>query len=87
MSERLRIGTRGSELARWQARHVAERLGAPTELVEIRTQGDLLSDVPLSQVQGKAFFTKEIEDALLAGRVDLAVHSLKDLATTSRAMC
>lgn len=78
----LRIGTRGSELARWQARHIAERIGGPTERVEIRTGGDLLSDVPLSQVEGRAFFTKEIEDALLGGEIDLAVHSLKDLATT-----
>jgi hydroxymethylbilane synthase len=82
----LRIGTRGSALALWQARHVAARLaalaGAPqTEIVEIRTQGDHVLDVPLSQVEGKAFFTKEIEEALLEGRVDLAVHSLKDLPT------
>lgn len=78
----LRVGTRGSALALWQARHVAERLAVATELVEIRTGGDLLSDVPLSEVEGKAFFTKEIEEALLAGEIDLAVHSLKDLATT-----
>ncbi len=87
MSERpLRIGTRGSDLALWQARHVAALLarlpGAPpTELVLIRTEGDRVTDVPLAQVAGKAFFTKEIEEALLAGTVDLAVHSLKDLAT------
>jgi len=82
----LRIGTRGSELALWQARHVAARLRAmagapPVELVVIRTEGDKITDVPLSRVAGKAFFTKEIEDALLDRRVDLAVHSLKDLAT------
>jgi len=82
----LRIGTRGSALALWQARHVAARLAAlpgapPTEIVEIRTQGDHVLDLPLSQVEGKAFFTKEIEEALLEGRVDLAVHSLKDLPT------
>jgi hydroxymethylbilane synthase len=82
----LRIGTRGSALALWQARHVAAAIaalpGAPaTEIVEIHTQGDRVLDVPLSQVEGKAFFTKEIEDALLDGRVDLAVHSLKDLPT------
>jgi hydroxymethylbilane synthase len=82
----LRIGTRGSELALWQARHVAARLGAlagapPVELVVIRTEGDKITDVPLSRVAGKAFFTKEIEEALGDGRVDLAVHSLKDLAT------
>lgn len=88
MSERaLRIGTRGSELALWQARHVAESLGRlpgapPTELVVIRTEGDLVTDLPLSRVAGKAFFTREIEDALSRAEIDLAVHSLKDLAVT-----
>lgn len=82
----LRIGTRASALARWQAEHVASALsrlpGCPEpELVLIRTEGDRIQDVPLSQVDGKAFFTKEIEEALLQDRVDLAVHSLKDLAT------
>jgi hydroxymethylbilane synthase len=82
----LKIGTRGSELALWQARHVASRLrqleGAPpAEIVEIKTEGDQVLDRPLSQVEGKAFFTKEIEEALLDRRVDLAVHSLKDLPT------
>ena len=82
----LRIGTRGSELALWQARHVAERLASlpgapPTELIEIRTEGDRITDVPLTQVSGKDFFTREIEQALLGGEADLAVHSLKDLAT------
>lgn len=82
----LRIGTRASKLALWQADHVAgliERLpGAPTvELVRIKTEGDQIQDVPLSMVEGKGFFTKEIEQALLDHRVDLAVHSLKDLET------
>jgi hydroxymethylbilane synthase len=82
----LRLGTRGSDLALWQSRHVAARIaalpGAPeVELVVIRTAGDNIADVPLSQVAGKAFFTREIEEALLSGEVDLAVHSLKDLAT------
>lgn len=82
----LRIGTRASALARWQAEHVAEALralpGAPQpELVLIKTEGDRIQDVPLSQVEGKAFFTKEIEEALLTDTVDVAVHSLKDLAT------
>ena len=86
MTSRLRIGTRDSALARWQAEHVAAAIralpGAPEpELVLIKTEGDLIQDVPLSQVDGKAFFTKEIEDALLTRRVDVAVHSLKDLAT------
>lgn len=84
--KRIRIGTRGSALARWQAEHVAKLLrgtpGSPeTEIVLIKTEGDRIQDVPLSQVDGKAFFTKEIEEALLNGTVDLAVHSLKDLAT------
>ena len=86
MSAALRIGTRASALALWQARHVAARLaaqpGAPAaELVHISTSGDLEREVPLWQVGGRAFFTREIDRALLAGSVDVAVHSLKDLAT------
>src|ERR1700739_1561534 len=82
----LRIGTRASALALWQARHVAallaaERDAAPTELVHISTSGDLEREVPLWQVRGQAFFTREIDRALLEGRVDVAVHSLKDLPT------
>jgi hydroxymethylbilane synthase len=79
---KLRIGTRGSDLALWQARHVASLLavhGAQCELVVLQTRGDVIDDVPLTQVEGKAFFTAEIERALLAGEVDLAVHSHKDL--------
>lgn len=83
----LRIGTRASALALWQAHHVAALLraqpGAPAvELVHIKTAGDLLQgEVPLWQAGGRAFFTKEIDRALLEGTVDLAVHSLKDLST------
>ena len=80
----LHIGTRGSELALWQARHVADllaALGVATEIVVIKTRGDRITDVPLARLEGKGFFTKELEEAQLAGRVDLAVHSLKDLAT------
>jgi hydroxymethylbilane synthase len=82
----LRIGTRSSALALWQAKHVAGLIaaqpGAPAvELVHIKTEGDLRTDVPLWAVGGRAFFTKEIDRALLAGEVDLAVHSLKDLST------
>ncbi len=77
----LRIGTRGSDLALWQARHVAGLLGVPTEIVIIKTRGDHIQDVPLSGVEGKAFFTAEIEQALIDNRVDLAVHSFKDLPT------
>jgi len=80
----LRIATRGSALALWQARHVAaelERLhsGLSTELVRIKTTGDKILDVPLAKVGGKGLFTKEIEEALLEGRADLAVHSMKDV--------
>lgn len=80
----LKIGTRGSDLARWQAERVRELLahaGVRAELVTIRTSGDEGSPVapPAPGTTGKGRFTKEIEEALLAGRVDLAVHSLKDL--------
>ena len=80
------IGTRGSQLAVWQAEHIAERLRAGwpdlgLRLERIRTTGDKILDVPLAQVGGKALFVKEIEEALLAGRVDLAVHSMKDVPT------
>ena len=82
----LRIGTRASALALWQANHVkalleAEPGAARVELVHIKTAGDLQTQVPLWQAGGRAFFTKEIDRALLDGSVDLAVHSLKDLAT------
>ena len=83
----LRIGTRRSRLALWQAEHVktlVEALpGAPhAELIPITTEGDRVTDVPLHTVPGKAFFTKEIERALEDGGIDIAVHSLKDLATS-----
>jgi hydroxymethylbilane synthase len=86
----LRLGTRGSALAMWQARHVAELIGGqpgapPIELVQIRTEGDIRTDVPLWSVGGRAFFTKEIDRALLSGEVDIAVHSLKDLSTVLEA--
>ncbi|MEW5733249.1 MAG: hydroxymethylbilane synthase [Thermodesulfobacteriota bacterium] len=80
----LKIGTRGSPLALWQAKHVAERLaalfpGVASELCIIKTKGDKILDTPLAQVGGKGLFIKEIEDALLSGRADLAVHSMKDV--------
>lgn len=81
---RLRIGSRGSQLALWQANHIAGRLaarGIETELEVIRTTGDRVTEVALSQVGTKGMFTKEIEEALAEGRVQLAVHSLKDLPT------
>jgi hydroxymethylbilane synthase len=85
----LRIGSRGSQLALWQANHIAALLrtrGHEGAIEIIPTTGDKITDVPLAQVGtrgglGKGIFTKEIEDALAAGRVDLAVHSLKDLPT------
>jgi hydroxymethylbilane synthase len=80
----LRIGTRGSALALWQTEWVRERLGRTgheTERVEIRTTGDIVQDVPLYRIGSRALFTKQIDDALLDGRIDLAVHSLKDLPT------
>jgi hydroxymethylbilane synthase len=83
----LRIGTRASALALWQARHVETLIRAlpgapPVELVPITTTGDMRADVPLWAVRGRAFFTKEIDRALLEDRIDVAVHSLKDLPTT-----
>ncbi len=83
---RLRIGTRGSALALWQARHVASELERihpeiRCELVVIKTKGDRILDAPLAYIGGKGLFTKEIEDSLLAGAIHLAVHSLKDLPT------
>ena len=84
---KIRIGTRGSDLALWQANYVKACLesGAEIEIVVIKTRGDAIDDVPLQSVEGKAFFTAEIEKALLDGDVDLAVHSHKDLATSSPA--
>lgn len=80
----LRLATRRSELALWQARHVAELLGAvhpgiEVELVPVSTEGDRRSDVPLSEIGGKGIFATEVQAAVLDGRADLAVHSAKDL--------
>jgi hydroxymethylbilane synthase len=81
----VRIGTRGSALALWQARAVASLIeasgNARPELVVIKTDGDRLQEAPLSEVGGKRLFVKDIEDALLAGEIDLAVHSAKDMAS------
>lgn len=76
------IGSRGSQLALWQANHISSKLaclGAQTRIEIIKTTGDKIQDVPLAQVGGKGLFTKEIEEALIEGRIDLAVHSLKDM--------
>jgi len=81
----MKLGTRGSQLAQWQAEWVRDRLaaqGARAEIVIIKTRGDAEVDRPLHELEGKGFFTKEIEEALLDGRIDVAVHSLKDLPTT-----
>lgn len=90
---RLRIGTRGSALALWQANHIADRLaqthGVEAELIRIRTSGDRMQSAPVAQINeligaesgGKGIFIKELEDALLAGTIDLAVHSMKDVPT------
>ena len=83
---RLRLGTRGSALALWQARTVAtalEQRGATVEIVRITTHGDRRQDVPLPDIGGKRVFVKEIEEALLAGEIDVAVHSAKDMAAES----
>ncbi|HPO14892.1 MAG TPA: hydroxymethylbilane synthase [Candidatus Hydrogenedentes bacterium] len=81
------IGTRGSALARTQTGMVAEDItrltSIPTKIVIIKTEGDRIQDVPLHMVDGKGFFTKELEEALLGQRIDLAVHSLKDLPIES----
>lgn len=81
----LKIGTRGSKLALWQAEFTQAELaciGVESELVIIKTQGDLVQHLGFDKLEGKGFFTKEIEEALLRGEVDLAVHSMKDLPTS-----
>ncbi len=83
---RLRLGSRGSPLALWQANHVASRLGKAwpglaVDITIIKTEGDQRTDIPLTASFGKGIFVKEIEDSLLGGTIDLAVHSLKDLPT------
>ena len=81
---KLRIGSRGSQLALWQANHISSLLrerGHEVEIETIKTTGDKITDVSLAQVGTKGMFTKEIEEALAEGRVDVAVHSLKDLPT------
>lgn len=85
MTSALRLGTRGSQLAvtqsEWVAAEIRRRSGFEVELVEIRTTGDRIQDRPLAEIGGRGLFTRELDEALLEGRVDLAVHSLKDLPT------
>lgn len=81
----IRLGSRGSKLALWQAEHIRfeieRKTGRKVEIVRIRTTGDMILDVPLARVGGKGLFVKEIEEALLSGNIDLAVHSMKDVPT------
>jgi hydroxymethylbilane synthase len=80
----LRIGTRGSKLALWQAEYTRSELakiGVESELIIIKTQGDVIQHLSFEKMEGKGFFTKEIEEALLRGDIDVAVHSMKDLPT------
>jgi hydroxymethylbilane synthase len=93
MNKPIKIGTRGSKLALWQANWVKTALNAvdpsrAVELVPIKTKGDKILDVPLAKVGGKGLFVKEIEDALLNGHIDLAVHSMKDMpADLPKGLC
>jgi hydroxymethylbilane synthase len=78
------IGSRGSKLALWQAEHIAaalQALGTETRIEVIKTSGDKIQDVSLAEAGGKALFTKEIDEALLSGAIDVAVHSMKDVPT------
>ena len=78
------VGSRGSKLALWQAHHIAGQLnalGLESRIEIIKTSGDKIQDGPLAEVGGKGLFTKEIEEALLADAIDLAVHSMKDVPT------
>jgi hydroxymethylbilane synthase len=81
----VRIGTRGSLLAKWQAEYVRKRIfqatGVETEIVIIKTTGDSMQQAPFSQIGGKGVFIKELEEALLDEQIDLAVHSVKDIPT------
>src|SRR6185369_6644247 len=83
-AQELGLGTRGSQLALWQANTVAARIaaagGPPCRVIVIKTHGDRLQSRPLSEIGGKGLFVKEIEDALLANEIDLAVHSSKDMS-------
>lgn len=86
MNKTIRIATRGSRLALWQAHYTQQQLqdiGLDSELLIIKTKGDAIQHLSFDKIEGKGFFTKEIEDALLDHQADLAVHSMKDLPTTS----
>ena len=84
MARKIIIGSRGSKLALWQAHFVTNQLnemGVESELKIIVTKGDAIQNLSFDKIEGKGFFTKEIEDALLNKEIDLAVHSYKDLET------
>ncbi|MFI5054662.1 MAG: hydroxymethylbilane synthase, partial [Acidimicrobiia bacterium] len=83
MSRVLRVATRGSELARLQAERVVALLGGETELVIVSTAGDARTDVPIHAVGGTGIFVKEVQQAVLDDRADLAVHSAKDLPASA----
>jgi hydroxymethylbilane synthase len=85
MNNKVKIGTRGSKLALWQAYHVEDllkRSGLDTEIVLIDTKGDQVLDVSIAKIGSKGVFTQELEDQLLDGRIDIAVHSAKDMQST-----
>jgi len=86
LKSKIIIGTRGSKLALWQAHFTKdnlEKMGIEVELKIIKTKGDKIQHLSFDKIEGKGFFTKEIEDALLRGEIDMAVHSMKDLPTES----
>jgi hydroxymethylbilane synthase len=85
VTRKLRIGSRGSDLALWQARYVAARVPGGADIVVIKTRGDAIQHLSLDKIEGKGFFSREIEAALLANDVDIAVHSYKDLPTEETA--
>lgn len=84
----IKIGSRGSKLALWQANYLQSQLAyneIDSEIIIIKTRGDKIQNLSFDKIEGKGFFTKELEDALLAGDIDMAVHSMKDMPTTSPA--
>src|SRR6185503_16520391 len=84
MNKVIRIGTRGSKLAMWQAHHVASLIapsGYQTEIIPIETRGDKILDVSIAKIGSKGVFTEEIEEKLIDGSIDIAVHSAKDLSS------
>ena len=86
LNSKIIIGTRGSKLALWQANFTKknlEKIGVTAELKVIKTKGDQIQHLSFDKIEGKGFFTKEIEAALLQGTIDMAVHSMKDLPTES----